>query len=270
MIFNKVIYGSVTFFDLLFGIIILIVGIMIAKVASIYLRRFLREKVDKDHLGIIVKTVYYTVIVIALIVTLPIFGIKPSGFLVAGGIIGVAVAFASQNIVSNLLSGIFLTIERPIKIGNSVNIDGTVGIVEDIRIMSTTLRTFDGLYIRLPNQKVFTANITNYVANIARRFEYVVGIRYRDDAEKAIKAIKDLIEEQPMALSNPEPLVFVNELGDSSVNIIIRIWAPVNEWYELKTQLLWKIKETLEREKIEIPFPQRVVWLPDEAQKVST
>lgn len=89
--------------------------------------------------------------------------------------------------------GIFLIIARPIEIRNSVNIDGTAGIVEDIQIMSTTLRTFDGLFVKIPNQKVFTSNITNFVAHIALRFGYLVGIRYSGDADKAIQIIKDLI-----------------------------------------------------------------------------
>ena len=193
MILKKILYGNVTVFDLTIGLAILIIGFSVAKAISLYLKRFLKEKVDKEHLEIIAKLSYYTVVIIAVIIVLPIFGVKLSGLLVAGGIAGLAIGFASQSIIGNLISGIFLIIERPIKIGNSVNIDGTAGFVEDIRIMSTTLRTFDGLYVRLPNQKVFTANITNFVSNVARRFEYIVGIRYSDDAAQAIKIIKDLV-----------------------------------------------------------------------------
>jgi len=264
MILKKILYGNVTVFDLMIGLAILIIGFSVAKAISLYLKRFLKEKVDKEHLEIIAKLSYYTVVIIAVIVVLPIFGVKLSGLMVAGGVVGLAIGFASQSIIGNLISGIFLIIERPIKIGNSVNIDGTSGFVEDIRIMSTTLRTFDGLYVRLPNQKVFTAKITNFVSHVARRFEYVVGIRYSDDAAQAIKIIKDLIEAQPMALKNPEPQVFVDTLGDNSVNIIVRIWGPVTDWFGLKTQLLWKIKKALEKEGIEIPFPQRVVWFANE------
>ena len=155
-------------------------------------------------------------------------------------------------------------IERPLRVGNAVNIDGTVGLVEDIHILSTTLRTFDGLYIRVPNQKAFTANIINFAANVARRIDYTVGIRYSDDAEKAIEIIKNLIKGYPLALVNPEPLVFVDNLGESSVEVAVRFWAPTTEWLSVKTGLLWKIKKALEAEGIEIPFPQRVVWFANE------
>jgi len=264
MILKKVLYGEVTVFDLIVAVAILLIAISAAKALSIYLRRFLKEKLSKEHLEIIGKLVYYAIIVTAVIVILPTIGVKLSGLLVAGGIAGLAIGFASQSIIGNLISGIFLIIERPIKIGNSVNIDGTAGIVEDIRIMSTTLRNFDGLFVRIPNQKVFTSNITNFVANVARRFEYVVGIRYSDDADKALKVIRGLIEAHPFALKNPEPQVFVDNLGDSSVNIIVRIWAPTSEWFALKTELLWEIKKALENEGIEIPFPQRMIWFANE------
>ncbi len=239
-------------------------AVIAAKAITIYLRRLLREKVAKEHLEIVAKVIYYAIIVIAVLSVLPTIGVKLSGLLVAGGIAGLAVGFASQSIIGNLISGLFLILERPVKIGNSVNIEGTGGIVEDVRIMSTTIRTFDGLYVRVPNQKVFTASITNFVANVARRFEYVVGIRYSDDADKAVEIIKSVIEEHPLALKNPAPQVFVDNLGDSAVNIIVRIWGPATEWFGIKTELLLKIKKAIEKEGIEIPFPQRVVGFANE------
>ena len=263
MMLDTVLYRSVTMFDLMVVAIILIIAIVITKALSLYLRRFLREKVTRGHLEIFVKVTSYSIFIVSLLIILPLLGVKLSGLLVAGGIVGLAIGFASQSVIGNLMSGLFLMIERPIAIGNVVNIDGTVGIVEDIRIISTTLRTFDGPFMRVPNQKIFTANITNYAQNVARRFEYVIGIRYSDDADKAIEVIKKLIEEHTLTLINPAPMVFVDSLGDNSVNIIARIWAPATEWLGVKTELLWKIKQALEKEGIEIPFPQHVVWFGD-------
>lgn len=264
MMFEEILYGGVTVLNLISGIAVLIGFILAARILSLYLRRLLREKINREQLEILIKLTYYTIIVLAFVTALPMLGVKLSGLLVAGGIVGLAIGFASQNIVENLLAGIILMLERPIKIGNGVNIDGMTGIVEDIQIMSTTLRSYDGLYIRLPNQKVLTANITNFVSNVARRVDYDIGIRYSDDADKAITLIKDFLDAQPMVLKNPEPIVFVSELGDSAVIIALRFWAPVTEWFGVKTQLLWKIKRLLEAEGIEIPFPQRVVWFANE------
>ena len=261
---DRALYGSVTVVDLIIALCILVGAIIIAKVVSLYLRRFLKEKISREHLEIARKAISYSIIVMALIIVLPIVGVNLSGLLVAGGIVGLAVGFASQSVIGNLISGLFLMIERPVKIGDGVDIAGTVGIVEDVKIMSTTLRTYDGLYVRLPNQTVFTSRITNFVANVARRFQYVVGIRYSDDADKALEIIKNLIEEHPFTLKNPEPQAFVDNLGDNAVNIIVRIWSPATEWYEVKMELLWKIKQALEKEGIEIAFPQRVVWFANE------
>jgi small-conductance mechanosensitive channel len=181
--------------------------------------------------------------------------------LVAGGIAGIVFGFASKSIVGNLVSGLFLLFERPVSIGEQVSIAGVSGFVEDINILSTTIRKYDGLYVRMPNETVFTSNITNLVSHVARRFEYLVGIRYSDDADQAIKIINRVIDNQTFALREPTPQTFVDNLGDNSVNIMVRVWAPVSEWYSLKMKLLWMLKTALEDNGIEIAFPQRVVWL---------
>lgn len=263
MILERIVYGEVTVLNILVALLIFFGALLFSKVLALNVRRSLKEKVAREHLELIIKVFSYAIIIIAVIWALPHLGIEPSGLMVAGGIVGLAIGFASQSIVGNLVSGLFLIMERPVKIGDTIEIGGIFGIVEDIRIISTTLRTFDGLYLRIPNETVFTSNITNLVAYAARRFEYTVGIRYSDDAGKAIEVIKKVIDERPLALKNPAPMVFVDELGDNSVDIVVRIWAPTKEWLEVKTELLWKIKTALEAEGIEIPFPQRVLWFAD-------
>lgn len=258
---NANIYKKVSTLDLLIAVLAVVLAMLAARLVAAYMRRALRDKVRKDTLEVAVKLINWIIIVVAVIYALGVLGFKLSGLLVAGGIAGVVLGFASQSIVGNLISGIFLMIERPIKIGDQVSINDFSGFVEDIRIISTTLRTFDGLFVRIPNEKVFTAPIVNYVNHIVRRIDYTIGIRYSDDADRAIGVISRVIDQYPFALKYPEPVVFVETLGDSSVNIAIRIWAPVGQWYGAKKELLWRIKIELEREGMEIPFPQRTVWL---------
>jgi small-conductance mechanosensitive channel len=257
---ENVVFGEVTILDLLIAASVLLTAIILAKGIQVYLKRSLAERLRRDHIQLIAKVVYYVIVVVAILVVLSVLGIDPSGLLVAGGIAGIVFGFASQSIVANLISGLFLLFERPIKIGEQVNIGDVTGFVEDINIISTTIRKYDGLYVRIPNEKVFTANITNFVSHVVRRFEYVVGIRYSDDADQAIGIINRVIDEQPFALKEPAPQVFVDNLGDNCVNIMVRVWAPVSEWYSLKMKLLWMLKTALEGEGIEIAFPQRVVW----------
>ncbi|MEW5920113.1 MAG: mechanosensitive ion channel family protein [Bacillota bacterium] len=260
MILNRIVYGEVTVLNIIVAVLIFAGAVLLSKLFSMNIRRSLKERVAREHLELIVKVSSYIIIIIAVLWALPHIGVEPSGLMVAGGIVGLAIGFASQRIVGNLISGLFLIIERPVKIGDIVDIDGVAGFVEDIRVISTTIRTYDGLYVRIPNETVFTAKITNFVSYVVRRFEYRVGIRYSDDAEKAIRIILNVIEKHPLALINPPPQAFVDELGDSSVNIIVRVWAPTTEWYTVKMDLLWKIKCALEDEGIEIPLPQRVLW----------
>jgi small-conductance mechanosensitive channel len=258
--FGRPLYGDVTVVHILIALGVALMSMLISKAVNLNIRRRLKDRIDKAKLNLLTKAVSYGLYTVALLVILPLVGFNLSGLAVAGGITGLIVGFASQKVVSNLISGVFLMVERPVKVGQQINVEGVAGIVEDISIISTIIRTYDGLYIRVPNEKVFTSNITNYVANVVRRFEYIVGIRYSDDAEKAIEIIKGLIEAEPFALKRPEPQVFVDSLGDNSVNIVVRVWAPATDWYPLKMALLWKIKTALEASGIEIPFPQRVVW----------
>jgi small-conductance mechanosensitive channel len=259
--------GPVTPGNLIKFIAILSFSIIFSRVLIIYLRRALKDRVSKDVGEPILKLLYYGFLIVIFISVLPLIGLDPSGFLLAGGVAGIVLGFASQNIVGNLVSGCFLMFERPIKIGDQVEINGTAGYVTDIRIISTLIRTYDGLLVRIPNQQVFTTNITNIVGHPVRRFEYTIRIRYSDDANAAIWLIKDLIDKEPFALLSPPPSVFVSDLAESSVEIAVRIWAPVSDWFGLKTRLLWNIKATLEENGIEIPYPQRVLHIKSDLEK---
>jgi len=229
--------GGITVVNLFTFIIILILSVIIGKVVRINIHRIMKEKIPITTLIVVEKMAYYTIIFIGFMIALPYVGFSLSGLLVAGGILGIVIGFASQTVVSNFISGIFLLIEKPMKVGDGVNIGDVSGIVEDIRILSTTVRTYDGVYVRLPNDKVFSSNIQNYVAHEARRFGYTVGISYKDDAEKAVGIIKKLLDEHPLVLKEP------------------------SHWYGVYTEMLWKIKVALEKEGIEIPFPQHVVHM---------
>ena len=271
VILDHVIYttsrASVTLGDLLKFLLVLSLTILATRIVTLYLRRYLKDKVSKDVNETILKFVYYGSIIVVFIAILPMIGLDPSGLLLAGSITGIILGFASQNIVGNLISGIFLMIEKPIKIGDQVEINKISGFVSDIRIISTLIRTYDGLLVRIPNQQVFTTNITNSVSYPVRRFDINFGISYHDDADYAISLVKDLISNEPFALHNPAPSVTVIELGESSVNIVARIWAPTSEWGTLKTNMVWAIKKTLEENGIEIPLPQRDVYLRTVSEK---
>jgi small-conductance mechanosensitive channel len=260
VILDTVIYDEVTLWNLVIAAIILAAALIIIQIIHINLKKALCDKLRKNELEILLKVVRYTIIVIAILSILPLLSINLTGLLVAGGFAGIVIGFASQSVVANLVSGIFLIIERPIKIGDQVAIEGVEGYVEDIHFFSTIVRSYDGIYVRLPNEKVFTNIISNYDVDVARRITYTVGISYKDDARHAIKLLGDILDEHPFALKNPAPTIFVDSLGDSSVNLTAWFWAPTSEWTSVKNDLLWKIKTAFDEAGIEIPFPQRVLW----------
>ena len=253
------VYGDVTVYDIVVFVIVVITSVVVARVLRTYVRKLLKDKVAEHRLNVLEKFVYYGIIIVGFLIVLPQFGIDLTGLLVAGGFFGLIIGFASQSVVSNLISGLFLIFERPVKIGDQICVGDISGVVEDIRILSTIVRSYEGVYVRIPNEKVFSSEIENYVANPVRRFEYSIGISYSDDADRAVQVIRKVLEDRPFVLRSPTADVHVDNLGESSVDIVVRVWAPSVVWYEVKSELLWKMKVKLEKEGIKIPFPQKVV-----------
>ncbi|HZD42710.1 MAG TPA: mechanosensitive ion channel family protein, partial [Methanomicrobiales archaeon] len=242
MILDTVVYGTITLGDLLYILVVFVAALIISKAITLNLKRALSPKVRKSELDVLLRVIYYSIIFLAVIFALPALDINLSGLLVAGGFAGLIIGFASQSVVSNVVSGLFLIVERPISIGDEIQIGTVQGTVEDIRFLSTVVRKYDGVYARVPNEQVFTSDIINFVANPARRIEYVVGISYSSDIETALRVINQLLDEYPLVLKRPLPDVYVDSLGDSSVNIKVRFWAPAMEWYDVQKEMLKEIK----------------------------
>ncbi|PKL68456.1 MAG: mechanosensitive ion channel protein MscS [Methanomicrobiales archaeon HGW-Methanomicrobiales-1] len=264
VILSTPVIGDVTVLDLIIFFIIVSASVIIAKIVGGYIKKNLSDRIRQDEMTKIIKVTQAVIILGGIFISLPSFKVDIGELLLIGGTAGIIIGFASQRLVTNVGSGIFLLIERPVKIRDTIKIGETEGIIEDIRILSTTIKNFEGVYIRIPNETVFNSEITNYVANIARRFEYRIAIRYSDDAGRAIQVITDLVAAEPFVLVNPPPSIYVDELGDNGVILMVRIWAPSLEWWAVRTELLWKIKLALELEGIGFPFPQRTVWFAQE------
>ena len=257
------IIGGLTVLSLLVGGLIMAAGIISAKIAKLLFFKYYAPTLPQDTAKNFGKIIYFGIIVIAFLVFTSSQGIDFSGLLVAGGIFAVVIGFATQSVVSNLISGVFLMIEKPAKHGDTIQIpDMTIsGTLLDIGTFSSRIRKFDGTIIRIPNEKFFTSNIRSFTASKVRRSEAMVGIAYGDDIETAITAIKNEIKlTMPYVLRIPEPEFRVEELGDSSVNIQVLVWHPRDDWSQAQPILLTVIKRALDKSGIEIPFPQRVIW----------
>lgn len=262
--------GEVTVGNLIACAVIVLAVLVIAKIITGTLHRVLLGKVELNSINFIKKMVRWVIYLIGFLILSPQLHLDLSGLMVAGGVVAVAFGFASQNTLSNFVAGVLLMFERPITVGDNISVKGIEGYVEDIGLLSTKVRTYEGIYVRIPNDSLFTSDITNYVSNVVRRFEYSVDISYSEDAEKAIKIIKEVVDRHPYALKNPAPGVYVNKLGASGIEIKIRIWSPSGYWWDARTELLWSIFKALKNADVEIPFDQLVVWFgEDEAEKLN-
>ena len=262
-IYDLQIVGELTVLSLLIGGMIMAIGIVIARIAKLLFHKYYAPTLPKNTAQNLSKLIYFGIVIISFLVFTSSQGIDLSGIMVAGGIFAVVIGFATQSVVSNLISGVFLIIEKPAKQGDTIQLPdmGIVGTLLDIGTFSSRLRKFDGTIIRIPNEKFFTSNIRSLTVSTVRRAESMVGISYKNDIDHAIFVIKKEIEvTMPFILRVPEPEFRVEELGDSSVNIQVLVWHPKDDWSEAQPILLTTIKRALDKSGIEIPFPQRVVW----------
>ena len=269
-ILDSLIYGQLTVGNVVVFFLLLVATFVIARIISGILRRTLAGKTEAKTIDLTVKSVRTVIYVIGVIVACSQLKIDLSGLLVSGGVVGVAAGFASQNTLSNLVAGILLMFERPISIGDSIIVNETEGYVESIGLLSTRVRTYSGLYVRIPNDSLFTSEITNLVSNVARRFDFIINLKYTEDAKKAMKIAKRVIDNHPYALKNPSPFIYVDDIGNHGIELKIRIWSPSGFWWDARTELLWMIYKAFRQEDITVSYEQLTVWFGEEdAAKLS-
>ena len=251
--------GNLTLWDVGVIAVTIAAAFIIARLISLYLRRTFTGKVRGKDLDLLLKIVTWSIVIVAVLLILSQLRIDLSGLLLAGGVIGIVIGIASQSVVGNLISGIFLIIERPVSIGDEVKIGDVEGSVEDIRILSTLLRTPQGIYLRMPNQQVFTSNIMNYVANVARRVDYSLGVRHGEDLEGLRQILLPVLRASPLVLARPGPEVYLTSIAEDRLVLAIQFWTPSPVYSAARSSLLEEIQAGLVREGIEIPPPRRLL-----------
>lgn len=207
------------------------------------------------------KIALLTFLIIAVIGTL---GVQTTSFVAILGAAGLAVGFALQGSLANLASGVMIIIFRPFRVGDYVQAGGSAGSVEEVRIFSTILKTPDNIKVIIPNAQITGSIISNYSANDTRRVDMVFGIGYGDDIKKAKEILERVVKEDCRVLKEPAVTVAVSELGDSSVNFVVRPWVKTSDYWTTRFDIIEKVKLTFDKEGISIPFPQRDVHLYNE------
>lgn len=239
---------------------VLIVGRIVAGWVRRTIRSVLsRSKTDPTLVPFVSGSVYYLLLAVVVIAVLDMVGVQTASLIAVLGAAGLAVALALQGTLANFAAGIMLLVFRPFQKGDYIEAAGVSGSVDAINIFTTSLHTPDNVSIVIPNSSVWGQTIKNYAAHATRRLDLVVGIAYEDDIGRAIDTITGILRADGRVLDEPEATVAVNELGDSSVNIVVRPWCKREDHWPLRCELTRRLKEELERAGCSIPFPQRDV-----------
>ena len=241
------------------ALLIFAVGIVIARSLAKAVERLMRQQGSEHGAAVGKKVVFYVVLMLATFGALTQLGVKLTGLLTAAGIFTVAIGFAAQTSVSNVISGLFLLVDRPFSINDTVKIDTTIGTVVSIDLLSTKVRTFDNLVVRIPNEALLKSTITNYTLFEVRRIDIPVSVAYTTDLDQAQHVLKAVMREHKGVLDEPTPAVLVELLGDNGITLLVRAWVVGTDFITAKSELTQAIKESLDEAGIEIPFPQRVV-----------
>jgi len=247
----------------LFGAVaLLVMGRIVAGWVRRIVRRGLgRAEVDATLVPFIAKLVYYFVLLVVVIAVLGVFGVQTASLVAVLGAAGLAVGLAMQGTLSNFAAGVMLLMFRPFKVGDLVDVGGTIGVVVEIGVFATTLKSPDNIMIVVPNSQVYGQTIKNFNGYETRRVDMVVGISYDDDIPKAIAALKSIIATESRVLAEPETQIAVSNLGDSSVDLVVRPWCQASDYWGVRFDLTQRFKEGLEAAGCSIPYPQTDVHL---------
>lgn len=252
--------------DLIVAILILIAAFMFSGWLSRRIRKAAKmyDSVDQMLFSFLAAMARYAILAFAVVFVLNRFGVQTASIVAIIGAAGLAIGLALQGTLTNIAAGVMMVIFRPVRIGDFVEVAGYMGTVKDVSLMVTELATVQNVQVIVPNSEVWGSAITNYSRYQTRRAEWVFGVAYEADLAKAEKIILDTIVADPRSLPDPEPFIQVNNLGDFSVDFLVRVWVQADEYFGYQADMKRRVKEALDAGGIEIPFPTRTVLAPEQ------
>lgn len=243
---------------LLGALLILLVGMWLAKRLSAGLERVLgRAHVDSTLSGFLRNVSYAAMMVLVLVTALTSIGVPPTSMLAVLGAAGLAVGLALKDSLSNIASGVMLIMLRPFRDGDSVQIAGLEGTVEEVRIFQTRMRTADNRLIILPNSMITTAPIINFTAKPQRRIDIPLTVRYRDDPARAKEILLAIAVADPLVLKDPAPAVDIARLSEGGVDMTLFAWAKTKDVGEAKNRIAEAVRSQLLSHGMSLPLPPR-------------
>jgi small conductance mechanosensitive channel len=239
---------------------ILVIGRWVTKAIVRFAKRMMGKAELDDMLVLFLGNIIHTVLLLVVVIAaLDQLGVQTTSLIAVFGAAGLAVGLALKDSLANFSSGVMLIIFRPFKVGDAIEAAGITGVVEEVRIFSTILRTGDNREIIVPNSHIYARPITNISARPTRRIDLVFGIGYDDDIRKAKQLIETAFAADERILTDPAPAISLAELADNSVNLNVRPWVNTGDYWSVRGDLMERIKLSFDENGINIPYPQRDV-----------
>jgi len=242
------------------AIVLLMVGLILASLCSRLVARALRERLSAQVLQLLRRLVFYGLLGLFVASAMRELGFSLAVIMGAAGVLTVALGFASQTTASNLISGLFLIGERSFEIGDLIRVGTTTGEVLSIDALSVKLRTFDNLFVRIPNESLIKSEVTTLTRFPIRRLDLLLGVAYKEDIGRVQKVLTEVADRNPLCLDEPPPLFIFTGFGESSLDIQFSAWTRRENYLLLKNSLGAEIKQAFDESGIEIPFPHRTIY----------
>lgn len=255
--------------NVLYAAVILIVAMFLSGWVKRRIEAISRRypKIDDTLFSFLGSLAQYGVLAVAVIFVLNRFGIQTTSLVALIGAAGLAVGLALQGTLSNLAAGVMLVMFRPFRVGEFIAAGDKMGTVKNITLFYTEMSTYDGIHVIVPNGDIWSSAIINYSVNPTRMIDLTIGVAYDSDLQKVQTALEEVLAAEERGLADPAPFVRVKELGDSSIDFVVRLWVNRPDWWVTKCELTRAIKDRFDADGIDIPFPTRTLVMPpkDEA-----
>jgi len=260
---NKIPFINISIADIILAIIVIIVGYFVSIIVSKYISKAMkRANLSKILIEFTSRVVKILLIIFAISISVGFLGVDVGAAVISISVVaGFIFGFAFQETLGNLAAGFMIAITKPFKKNDFVEVSGHSGLINNVGASITSIITLDNKRIIIPNSKVWGEPIINYTALNTRRIDMKIGISYGDDIGKAMKEAMNVITKHKNVLKDPAPYVGVSDLGDSSVDLIIRPWVKTEDYWNTKWDLTKSLKEAYDKAGINIPFPQRDLWI---------
>ncbi len=247
--------------DLVLALLILIIGFFIAgwvkrRILSVSNRS---KRFDVTIAGFLGNLARYAILALTVIFILQNFGVQTTSLVALVGAAGLAIGLALQGVLGGIAAGVMLVLFRPLKVGDFVSVNGVMGTVKGISIFNTELATLDNVQVIVPNTEIWGNTITNYSIYDTRRAEWTFGVGYGANLADAERIIRDTIMADERSLTDPEPFIQVNNLGDFSVDFLVRVWVKSGDYFAYQADMKRRVKEALDAGGVDIPFPTRTI-----------